>query len=119
MISAANPAAWSLPAVDVTVLRPSASGTDDMGEPVAGGPSREEVAGVLFEPAGTSGLSGSLRLAGVEVDAQFAFPSGYTGSLRGCSIEHAGRVWAVVGDPQPYTASPLPWDRDVPVREVS
>ena len=114
-----NPAAALLPTVDVVVVRPiDSQAVDSMGEPVKGGPVRETVTGALFEPTGTSALTAGLAMEGVRVDARFAFPDAYTASLRGCSIEHGGHVYEVIGDPRPVTESPLPWNRDVETREV-
>jgi hypothetical protein len=114
-----NPAAAYLPTVAVVVVRPVESqAVDSMGEPIAGEPQRETVTGALFEPSGTSALTAALAMDGVRVDAVFAFPDSYTASLRGCSIEHGGHVYEVIGDPQPVTESPLPWNRDVETREV-
>lgn len=103
----------------VTVIRPTTTGTDEMGEPVAED-AKEAVAGVLFAPGGTSPLSESLRARGFRVDAEFHFPKGYTGSLAGCSIVHGEDKYEVVGDPQRYmdANTPGPWNMQVAARRV-
>ena len=105
----------------VVVLRPNVTGTDEMGEPSYGEPSREEVSCVLFDPGSTSDAAQGMNLRGVQVDAEFHFPKTYKSSLRGCSIEHAGHVYSVIGDPRPYMDEnvPGPWDRPVQAKEVS
>lgn len=106
----------------VIVARPEMStDVDEMGEPIAGEPTREAVGNVLFDPTASSDVSGNLRLASIEVDADFHFPKTYTESLRGCSIEHGGRTYQVIGDIRRYTEANVPgqWNGVVSCKEVS
>lgn len=101
----------------VVVLRPHASGEDEMGEPVVEW-SREAVDGVLPQPGETSDL-GEDRPHGDRASATFHFPKGYGESLRGCLVEYAGRTWAVQGDPSPYLEGNVPGAFSMPVEAVA
>lgn len=108
--------------VTVEILRPTVTAdVDSMGDPVAGSPAPESVSGVLFDPTASSGLSGSLRLNNIEVDADFHLPKVYTSSLRGCSITYGGHTYLVIGDVRRYTSSNVPgaWNGVVATKEVS
>lgn len=105
----------------VTVSRPVESAeVDEMGEPIAAEPEKEQVDGVLFDPGSTSNVAQQMNMRGVIVSAEFHFPKTYTESLRGCSIAYAGHTYKVIGDPQPYMDAnvPGPWNRPVQVQEV-
>lgn len=106
---------------EVTVLTPTDTGKiDDMGEPVAGVPAEAKVDGVLFDPTAVSELTDSLRLGGERVDVTFYFPASFGASLRGCSIVHRGRTYAVVGDIRRYPDSPATriWNGVAAAKEV-
>lgn len=96
----------------VEVLTRERAGTDAYNAPVWGDWEAEEVTGVLPQPGGTSDLDEG-RPEGLRVDMTFHFPRTYPKSLKGRRIAYAGRVYEVVGDPQPYLsgACPGPWDR--------
>lgn len=93
--------------VTVAVLRPGESSVDAHGNVVRTSDLREQVGGVLARPGGTSSLEAS-RPEGAKVDMTFDFPKGYALPVKGCRIEHAGRTYRVVGNPQPHAAANCP-----------
>lgn len=103
----------------VTVLRPTVTGQDRLGNPVHGAPTSEQVGNVLVAPGATADLEAS-RPEGVTVTHTLHFPKTYTASLEGCSVvlpaPWAG-TYLVVGDPRPYMDenTPTPWNRPVEV----
>lgn len=101
----------------VTVLREAVE-RDDLGEPVGGALTAEEVAAVVA-PGPAAELEAA-RPAGVTVAYTLHFPKSYREPLRGCSVRVRGRLHRVVGDPQPYTESmvPGPWGLAVEVEAV-
>ena len=103
-----------IPTEPVTVIRPTVE-RDDLGEPVFGEPTREEVRCVVC-PGATSDMDAT-RPEGVTVAYTLHFPKTYAGSLRGCSVEVRGETYDVVGDPQRTTdaATPGPWNLAVEV----
>ena len=108
--------------VSVEVLRPTTtSKVDSMGQPIAGEPEHEAVDNVLFDPTGTSDVSGDLRMQNIEVDADFHFPKSYTKTLRGCSISYGGHTYRVIGEVRRYIGVNVPgnWNGVVSCREVS
>lgn len=98
----------------VTVITPGARSTDPHGNPVAGEPTREEVAGVLPQPTSTADV-GEERPDGVTVAVTFHWPRTDHRSLRGRTVEWEGRAYRVIGDPVPYVAANCPgaFDRSV------
>jgi len=106
--------------VTVTVLRPTATGTDRFGNPITS-TVPETVANVLVSPAATSDMEAS-RPEGVKVAYTLHFPKAYTAGLEGCTVELPA-PWAneggykVIGDPRPYmdANTPTPWNRQVEV----
>ena len=103
-----------LDTTSVTVLRPVDAGTDAYGNPVVS-VERETVDGVLPEPGGTPSMAEPDREHGVTVDMVFHWPKGYGKPLKGCTIEHAGHAWRVIGDPQPYVGANTPGPFDMTV----
>lgn len=103
-----------IPTEPVAVIRPTVE-RDDLGEPVFGEPTREEVRCVVC-PGATSDMDAT-RPEGVTVAYTLHFPKTYAGSLRGCSVEVRGETYDVVGDPQRTTdaATPGPWNLAVEV----
>lgn len=103
-----------IPTEPVIVLRPTVE-RDDLGEPVFGEPTRENVSCVVC-PGATSNMDAT-RPEDVTVAFTLHFPKTYTGSLRGCSVEVRGEAYDVVGDPQRTTdaATPDPWNLAVEV----
>jgi hypothetical protein len=103
--------------VTAVVLRPNVTGTDRMGMPVYGKPTRECVHGVLVSPSTTADMDAD-RPEGTTAALTMHVPKGYTASLDGCKVKlpppWAG-TYRVVGDPQPYMAAntPGPWNRPV------
>lgn len=75
------------------------------------------VANVLVMPGATSDVTDSTRLHGTRVAFTLGFPKTFTALLRGCRVVVRGTEYAVIGDPQPATASnlPSPWSRTVEV----
>lgn len=92
----------------VTVIR-TVWGRDELGEPTDPTVERETVENVVVYPGPTSDLDAS-RPDGVKVAFTLCFPKTFTGDLKGCSVEVRGTVYAVVGDPQRYTAENTPGD---------
>lgn len=80
---------------------------DELGEPIDGTETREEVANVVVAPGATSDLDAS-RPEGVKVAFTLCFPKTWEGELRGCSVEVRGTEYAVVGDPQRYSPENTP-----------
>lgn len=103
-----------IPTEAVTVLRPTVE-RDDLGEPVFGEPTREDVDCVVC-PGATADMDAT-RPEGVTVAYTLHFPKTYAGGLRGCSIEVRGTRYDVVGDPRRTTgaATPGPFDMAVEV----
>lgn len=103
-----------IPTEAVAVIRPTVE-RDDLGEPVFGEPTREDVRCVVC-PGATSDMDAT-RPEGVTVAYTLHFPKTYAGSLRGCSVEVRGTRYEVVGDPQRTTdaATPGPFDMAVEV----
>ncbi len=105
--------------VAVTVLVPTVTGEDSLGNPVHGEPVREVVEDVLVAPGSTSSLDAS-RPEGTSAALTLHFPKGYDRRLRGCEVvlpEPWGGPWRVVGDPMPYEDGlcPGPWHMPVEV----
>ncbi len=100
--------------VTVEVSRPGETTTDAHGNAVVGERKAETVSGVLPAPGATSDLDAA-RPDGAKVDMTFHFPKAYTASLKGCLVTYGGRVFKVVGDPQPYVCGNVPgeWGRAV------
>ena len=92
----------------VTVIR-TVWDRDELGEPIDPTEQREVVENVVVYPGPTSDLDAS-RPDGVKVVFTLCFPKTFTGDLKGCSVEVRGAVYAVVGDPQRYTAENTPGD---------
>lgn len=99
----------------VTVVRPCRT-RDELGDIVDESSERDVVPGVLVAPGTTSDLDAS-RPEGIAVALTLHFPKTYTPPLNGCYVEVRGETYAVVGDPQPYTAENTPgsWNRAVEV----
>lgn len=99
--------------VPVTVVHREQTGTDAYGAPVWAEVA-DSVDGCLVEPRATDDLEAA-RPQGVASSITVHFPKGYTASLRGAVVVHAGRGYRVVGDPSPYmpTNTPGPWNRAV------
>lgn len=93
----------------VTVLTPSTGYDEHMERTVAWTPA--EVGNVVVAPSPTSGVTDSTRPDGTRAALTLGFPKTFTGSLRGCRVEVRGRLYEVVGDPQPNAAAncPTPW----------
>lgn len=85
----------------VCVIRPT-EGTDELGEPIEGEPTRETVENVLVTPGATQDMEAS-RPDGIEVAFTLGFPKTYTESLRGCFVEVRGNTYEVIGSPEAYT----------------
>ena len=101
----------------VTVLTPTASGTDRFGEPIPGTPTQTQVDNVLVVPGATADLEAS-RPDGVTVALTLHFPKTYTGNLRGCQVALTGEysgTYNVIGEPKPYLVENSPTDWYMPV----
>ena len=102
----------------VTVRTPTVAYDEHMEESTTW--TETTVANVLVMPGATSDVTDSTRLHGTRVVYSLGFPKGFTSSLRGCHVVVRGKEYAVIGDPQPATASnlPEPWNRTVEVEAV-
>lgn len=104
------------------MLRPALGAPDAYGEVQVVGWGREEVPDALVAPrdTGASADLGADRPNGTTRGLTVHLPASVSGSLRGCRVEARGRLWRVVGDPEPYTEEncPLPWVRAVEVEAV-
>lgn len=74
---------------------------------------KEGSALVVVDPTQGASLTDTNRPAGTTATVTAHFPETYTGSLRGRRVELRGRTWDVVGDPEPYGAGVLGYDRPV------
>lgn len=104
---------------DVTVLRKSASGTDEMGEPIIAWVS-EEVENVLWEQGSANNIGDPTRPDGTIDDVTIHLPKTYTTSVKGAEVEINGVRYAVIGDPIGYMPDLTPgaWNRPVTCRRV-
>lgn len=104
------------------MLRPVLGEPDAYGEPEVERWEREDVENALVAPrdAGADADLGPERPHGTTRAVTVHLPASVSGSLRGCRVEARGRLWAVVGDPEPYTQAncPLPWVRAVEAEAV-
>ena len=92
----------------VTVIRRTEK-RDELGEPSGFTEERDEVQNVVVAPGPTADLDAA-RPEGVTVAFTLCFPKVYAGELRGCSVLVRGAEYAVVGNPQRYTAENTPGD---------
>ncbi len=104
---------------EVCVLRPVLGEPDAYGEPEVERWERQPVPCAIVAPSPTADL-GPERPHGTSRGLTVHLPASVAGSLRGCRLEARGRLWDVVGDPEPYTEAgcPLPWVRPVEVEAV-
>ena len=102
------------------ILRVRLSGSDDEfgNERAEYGP-EQTVSNVLVAPSSSQDL-GAERPDGDATIMTFHFPKTYIGSLEGCLIGWGGKVWEVIGNPQPYSKDSTPgmWNRPVQARLV-
>lgn len=98
----------------VVVQRRESDSNDSHGNPVYGDWQDEVVEDVLAQRGSTVDLDPE-RPEGVNVAMTFHFPKTYTAPLMGCRICYEGRVYNVIGDPQPYMDENTPsvWNRPV------
>ena len=71
----------------------------------------EAVDDVLVAPNETADVDGTERFHGTRRQLKFAFPKGYSASLRGCRITVGGPfggTYEVVGDPSPNMVENCP-----------
>lgn len=104
---------------DVTVLRKTESGEDEMGDPIVSWVP-ETVDNVLWSKSRSADLDDVSRPDGTEDTVTFHFPKTYTASLSGCKIVLGSRTYDVVGDPVGYMPEHTPgvWNRPVMGRRV-
>ena len=78
------------------------------------------VQNVVVTPGATSDVLDSTRPDGTRVAFTLGFPKTFTEPLRGCRCVVRGTEYAVVGDPQPYTAGNVPgaWNYTAEVERV-
>ena len=86
---------------------------DDLGEPEYGKPREIEIDGCIVQPGATSDMDAS-RPNGMHVAFTVYMPN-QDFDLRGCSLSVRGRVYRVVGDPQPFTGGNVPGGRNLTV----
>lgn len=102
----------------VTMLSRTLTGYDDFKEPIWED-IETDVSDVLVAPGNTSDLTGNTRTDGDTVVFTLYFPASYIENLRNTRIRVRGSIYRTVGDPQPYTGSPLKWNRVVTVEAVN
>lgn len=110
----------------VTVLTPSIGYDEHMEEVVTW--DEATVGNVVVTPGATSDVLDSTRPDGTRVAFTLGFPKTFGKRLRGCRVvvrcpavgEEAEHTYAVIGDPQPYTAENVPgaWNYTVEVERV-
>ena len=93
---------------------------DSYGVPTVEWRAQRVIENVLVSPAGTADLEPGMRPDGDSVTLTLHFPKTFTGSLRSARLAVRGVMYAVIGDPQPYTDANVPgaWNRPVTVRLV-
>ena len=103
----------------VTVWRKSASGEDEMGEPVVQWVP-ETVENVLWIQNSADRLTDGTRPDGTDDEIKLHFPKAYAMSLAGCRVEVLGRLYDVNGDPVGCMPELTPgqWNRRVTARKV-
>ena len=104
----------------VTVYKPVEGAADAYGVPRTDWQFKGTVENILVAPGNTADLEPGMHPDGDSVTLTLHFPKTYTGSLRSCRVAVRGVMYAVVGDPQPYTDENVPgsWNRPVTVRLV-
>ena len=104
----------------VTVYKPVEGAADSYGVPRTDWQFKGTVENVLVAPAGTADLEPGMHPDGDSTLLALHFPKAFAESLRGMRIAVRGAMYAVVGDPQPYTDENVPgsWNRPVTVRRV-
>lgn len=102
----------------VAVRTPSVTYDEHMEEVVTW--DEATVSNVVVTPGATSDVLDSTRPDGTRVAFTLGFPKTFAASLRGCHVLVRGIECAVIGDPQPYTASnvPGPWNYTAEVEAV-
>nr|DAZ03433.1 MAG TPA: head closure knob [Caudoviricetes sp.] len=104
----------------VTLFAPLKGPDDSYGVPSVEYSAQRVIENVLVAPSGTADLEPGMRPDGDSVTLILHFPKTFTGSLRATRLAVRGTMYAVVGDPQPYTDENVPgaWNRPVTVRLV-
>lgn len=104
----------------VTLFAPVKGSEDSYGVPSVEWRAQRAIENVLVAPSGTADLEPGMRADGDSVSLTLHFPKTFTGSLRSARLAVRGVMYAVIGDPQPYTDENVPgaWNRPVMVRLV-
>lgn len=104
----------------VTLFVPMKGAEDSYGVQRVDWRAQSAIENVLVSPAGTADLEPGMRADGDSVSLTLHFPKTFTGSLRSARLAVRGVMYAVIGDPQPYTDQNVPgaWNRPVMVRLV-
>ena len=110
----------------VTVRTPTVSYDEHMEEVTTW--EEATVANVVVTPGATSDVLDSTRPDGTRVAFTLGFPKTFCKSLRGCRVvvrcpeggNEEEHTYAVIGDPQPYTAGNVPgaWNYTAEVERV-
>lgn len=100
--------------VEVTVLRKSEAGRDEMGEPIVSWVP-EPVENVLWSKSSSDRLEDGDRPEGTEDTVTFHFPKIYALPLSGCRIVLGSRTYDVLGDPIGYMPELTPGKHNRPV----
>lgn len=104
----------------VSLFVPVKGSEDSYGVPSVEWQEQRVIENVLVAPSGTTDLEPDMRPDGDSVTLTLHFPKTFTGSLRSARLAVRGAMYAVVGDPQPYTDENVPgsWNRPVTARLV-
>lgn len=104
----------------VTLFVPVKGSKDSYGVPSIEWRANSVIENVLVDPKVTVDLEPGMRPDGDSATLILHFPKAFTGSLRSARLAVRGAMYAVVGDPQPYTDENVPgaWNRPVMVRLV-
>lgn len=104
----------------VTLFAQVKGSEDSYGVPSIEYRAQRTIENVLVAPSGTADLEPGMRADGDSVSLTLHFPKTFTGSLRSARLAVRGVMYAVIGDPQPYTDQNVPgaWNRPVMVRLV-
>lgn len=76
------------------------------------------VDGVLVAPAAGDELDGTIRPDGVRTVFTLYLPAAFTAGLRGAGVTVRGREYRVIGDPQEWHGTGMPWNRAAKVEVV-
>lgn len=94
---------------EVTVLTPSTTYDGHMDEVTTW--DEQVVENVVVSPSSTSDADEASRPHATQAALTLGFPKAFSAPLRGCRVRVRGRLFSVIGDPQPNSLEncPTPW----------